>query len=81
MSFLTVIIEINLHLSLTTITVFYIFPQQIAYVFFLCLYTYTVLVKLPKQPAWMEWYVVAYISTLILEKLREIISAEPVELK
>ncbi|KAK4317577.1 hypothetical protein Pmani_011358 [Petrolisthes manimaculis] len=55
--------------------------HSIAYAFFLSLYTYVVLVKLPKQPAWMEWYAVAYISTLILEKLREIISAEPVELK
>lgn len=52
-----------------------------AYVFFLCLFTYLVLVKLPKQPQWMEWYVVAYISTLLLEKIREILSTEPVELK
>ncbi|XP_042218269.1 transient receptor potential cation channel trpm-like [Homarus americanus] len=55
--------------------------HSMAYVFFLCLYTYIVLVKLPKQPEWMEWYVVAYISTLILEKIREILSTEPVELK
>ncbi|XP_071516413.1 transient receptor potential cation channel trpm isoform X2 [Panulirus ornatus] len=55
--------------------------HSIAYVFFLCLYTYVVLVRLPKQPEWMEWYVVAYISTLILEKIREILSTEPVELK
>lgn len=54
---------------------------QIAYVFFLCLFTYVVLVRLPKQPEWMEWYVIAYISTLILEKVREILSTEPVELK
>lgn len=55
--------------------------HSIAYVFFLCLYTYVVLVRLPKQPEWMEWYVIAYISTLILEKVREILSTEPVELK
>ncbi|KAK8740113.1 hypothetical protein OTU49_003046 [Cherax quadricarinatus] len=54
--------------------------HSMAYVFFLCLFTYTVLVKLPKKPEWMEWYVVAYISTLILEKVREILSTEPVEL-
>ncbi|XP_045135397.1 transient receptor potential cation channel trpm-like isoform X2 [Portunus trituberculatus] len=55
--------------------------HSIAYVFFLCLFTYVVLVRLPKQPQWMEWYVIAYISTLILEKVREILSTEPVELK
>ncbi|XP_069984689.1 transient receptor potential cation channel trpm [Penaeus vannamei] len=55
--------------------------HSMAYVFFLCLFTYLVLVKLPKQPQWMEWYVVAYISTLLLEKIREILSTEPVELK
>uniref|UniRef100_A0A0P4WG93 TRPM SLOG domain-containing protein n=1 Tax=Scylla olivacea TaxID=85551 RepID=A0A0P4WG93_SCYOL len=55
--------------------------HSIAYVFFLCLFTYVVLVRLHKQPQWMEWYVIAYISTLILEKVREILSTEPVELK
>ncbi|XP_047469379.1 transient receptor potential cation channel trpm-like isoform X1 [Penaeus chinensis] len=55
--------------------------HSMAYVFFLCLFTYLVLVKLPKKPQWMEWYVVAYISTLLLEKIREILSTEPVELK
>ncbi|KAG0710418.1 Transient receptor potential cation channel trpm [Chionoecetes opilio] len=55
--------------------------HSIAYGFFLCLFTYVVLVKLPKRPQWMEWYVIAYISTLLLEKVREILSTEPVELK
>ncbi|CAL4083894.1 unnamed protein product [Meganyctiphanes norvegica] len=52
--------------------------HSIAYIFFLCLFTYVVLVKLPKEPQWMEWYVAAYIFTLFLEKIREILSTEPV---
>ncbi|KAK7065329.1 Transient receptor putative cation channel subfamily M member 7 [Halocaridina rubra] len=52
-----------------------------AYIMFLCLYTYMVLVKLPEYPEWVEWYVVAYISTLFFEKIREILSTEPAALK
>ncbi|XP_066967422.1 transient receptor potential cation channel trpm isoform X5 [Macrobrachium rosenbergii] len=55
--------------------------HSIAYTFFLCLFTYLVLVKLPKKPQWIEWYVIAYITTLLFEKVREILSTEPVELK
>ncbi|CAL4164580.1 unnamed protein product, partial [Meganyctiphanes norvegica] len=54
--------------------------HSIAYIFFLCLFTYVVLVKLPKNPDWMEWYVAAYIFSLLLEKMREILSTEPVKI-
>ncbi|XP_055688813.1 transient receptor potential cation channel trpm isoform X2 [Lutzomyia longipalpis] len=52
--------------------------DSLAYVFFLVLFTYTVLVKMEKQPNWQEVYSIAYITTLGCEKIREIISSEPV---
>ncbi|XP_076047574.1 transient receptor potential cation channel, subfamily M isoform X4 [Oratosquilla oratoria] len=55
--------------------------HSLAFMFFLCVYTYLVLVRLPEEPEWVEWYTVAYISTLLLEKIREILAAEPVELR
>lgn len=51
---------------------------QVAYVFFLVLFTYTVLVKMEMTPNWQEVYSIAYITTLGCEKIREIISSEPV---
>ncbi|KAB7493931.1 Transient receptor potential cation channel trpm [Armadillidium nasatum] len=52
-----------------------------AFLVFLCIFTYVVLVKLPAYPEWPEWYVLAYISTFLLEKLREILSSEPTKLR
>ena len=49
-----------------------------AYVFFLVLFTYTVLVKMEPAPKWQELYSIAYIVTLGCEKVREIVSSEPV---
>lgn len=43
---------------------------------FLVIYTYTVLVS--PTPSWHEMYCIAYITTLGCEKVREIISSEPV---
>lgn len=51
---------------------------QMAYVFFLLMFTYTVLVKMAPTPRWQEIYSIAYITTLGCEKIREIISSEPV---
>ncbi|XP_041563435.1 transient receptor potential cation channel trpm isoform X7 [Drosophila elegans] len=52
--------------------------DSIAYMFFLIMFSFTVLVKMDKMPRWQEWYSIAYITTLGFEKVREIISSEPV---
>ncbi|XP_020712699.1 transient receptor potential cation channel trpm isoform X4 [Ceratitis capitata] len=52
--------------------------DSIAYMFFLFMFTYTVLVKMGPTPRWQEVYSIAYIATLGFEKIREIISSEPV---
>lgn len=55
-----------------------IIPFQLAYVFFLVMFTYTVLVKMEMTPNWQEVYSIVYITALGCEKIREIISSEPV---
>ncbi|XP_055380249.1 transient receptor potential cation channel trpm isoform X3 [Condylostylus longicornis] len=52
--------------------------DSMAYAFFLVMFTYTVLVKMDTVPHWQEIYSIAYIFTLGCEKIREIISSEPV---
>ncbi|XP_033235010.1 transient receptor potential cation channel trpm isoform X5 [Drosophila pseudoobscura] len=52
--------------------------DSIAYMFFLIMFSFTVLVKMGPVPRWQEWYSIAYITTLGFEKVREIISSEPV---
>ncbi|XP_061501091.1 transient receptor potential cation channel trpm isoform X5 [Anopheles gambiae] len=52
--------------------------DSMAYVFFLVLFTYTVLVRMEESPSWQEWYAISYIATLGCEKIREIVSSEPV---
>ncbi|XP_070134682.1 transient receptor potential cation channel trpm isoform X3 [Drosophila bipectinata] len=52
--------------------------DSIAYMFFLIMFSFTVLVKMEPMPRWQEWYSIAYITTLGFEKVREIISSEPV---
>ncbi|XP_055631073.1 transient receptor potential cation channel trpm isoform X5 [Toxorhynchites rutilus septentrionalis] len=52
--------------------------DSMAYVFFLVLFTYTVLVRMEAYPSWQEVYSIAYITTLGCEKIREIVSSEPV---
>lgn len=54
------------------------FTFQLAYMVFLVLFTYTVLVKMEATPCWQEIYSIAYITTLGFEKVREILSSEPV---
>nr|CAD7576732.1 unnamed protein product [Timema californicum] len=52
--------------------------DSIAYIVFLVLYTYVVMVRMEQIPSWQEIYVIAYIVTLACEKIREIVSSEPV---
>lgn len=52
-----------------------------AYIVFLVLFTYTVLVKMNGSPCWQELYSIAYITALGFEKIREIVSSEPVAIR
>ncbi|KAM5298373.1 transient receptor potential cation channel subfamily M member 6 [Ctenodactylus gundi] len=48
-----------------------------AYLAFLMLFTYTVLVEMQPQPSLQEWLVIIYIFTNAIEKVREICVSEP----
>uniref|UniRef100_A0A5F8HBL9 non-specific serine/threonine protein kinase n=1 Tax=Monodelphis domestica TaxID=13616 RepID=A0A5F8HBL9_MONDO len=48
-----------------------------AYLTFLMLFTYTVLVEMQPQPTVQEWIVIIYIFTTAIEKVREIFISEP----
>ncbi|XP_058439983.1 transient receptor potential cation channel subfamily M member 6 isoform X2 [Marmota monax] len=48
-----------------------------AYLAFLMLFTYTVLVEMQPQPSMQEWLVIIYIFTNAIEKVREICISEP----
>ncbi|XP_049813711.1 transient receptor potential cation channel trpm [Schistocerca nitens] len=52
--------------------------HSIGYMVFLVIFTYVVLIRTEPNLSWQEIYVVAYICTLACEKIREIISSEPV---
>uniref|UniRef100_A0A1B6CRP1 Ion transport domain-containing protein n=2 Tax=Clastoptera arizonana TaxID=38151 RepID=A0A1B6CRP1_9HEMI len=52
--------------------------NSIAYVVFLLIFSYVVLFRMDQTPTWQELYCIAYISTMGCEKIREIISSEPV---
>ncbi|GAB1601203.1 transient receptor potential cation channel subfamily M member 3 isoform X4 [Argonauta hians] len=54
--------------------------HTISYMTFLVCFTYIVLLKTLPVPRWQEYYVIAYIGTLALEKIRMVIAAEPVQL-
>lgn len=54
--------------------------DSMAYVFFLILFTYTVLVRMRPTPNWQELYSILYIITLGCEKVREIVSSEPAQI-
>lgn len=45
------------------------------------LFSYVVLVRMETSPSWQEYYVIAYICTLGCEKIREIVSSEPVAVR
>ncbi|CAB3229066.1 unnamed protein product [Arctia plantaginis] len=55
--------------------------DSIAYILFLLMFTYTVLVKMAPTPSWPEIYSICYILTFLCEKIREIITSEPVAIK
>ncbi|XP_072007042.1 transient receptor potential cation channel subfamily M member 6 [Engystomops pustulosus] len=80
--------ETNLHihgsLSITRkICEFYSAPivkfwfHTMAYLLFLMLFTYVVLVKMEPVPSVQEWLVITYIFTNAIEKVREIFMSEP----
>lgn len=46
--------------------------SQMAYLAFLMLFTYTVLVEMQPQPSVEEWLVIIYIFTNAIEKVREV---------
>ncbi|XP_006527014.1 transient receptor potential cation channel subfamily M member 6 isoform X1 [Mus musculus] len=52
-----------------------------AYLAFLMLFTYTVLVEMQPQPSVHEWLVIIYIFTNAIEKVREICISEPSKFK
>ncbi|XP_033210686.1 transient receptor potential cation channel trpm [Belonocnema kinseyi] len=54
--------------------------NAIAYVTFLLLFSYTILVRMIEQPSWPEFFAISYIITMGCEKIREIVTSEPVAL-
>ncbi|MFT7813572.1 transient receptor potential cation channel subfamily M member 6-like [Arapaima gigas] len=54
--------------------------HTMAYLVFLMLYSYTVLVKMGPEPSIQEWLVIVYIFTTALEKVREVLISEPKKL-
>ncbi|XP_008120961.1 transient receptor potential cation channel subfamily M member 7 [Anolis carolinensis] len=50
--------------------------NTLAYLGFLMLYTFVVLVKMGELPSVQEWIVISYIFTLAVEKIREIFMSE-----
>ncbi|XP_060115795.1 transient receptor potential cation channel subfamily M member 7 [Heteronotia binoei] len=50
--------------------------NTLAYLGFLMLYTFVVLVRMEELPSIQEWIVIAYIFTLAVEKIREIFMSE-----
>ncbi|XP_070203392.1 transient receptor potential cation channel subfamily M member 3-like [Littorina saxatilis] len=54
--------------------------HTISYLSFLCIFMYTVLAKLRETPEWQELYVVSFVATLFIEKLRQIVAQEPVKM-
>uniref|UniRef100_H3CJN7 Transient receptor potential cation channel, subfamily M, member 1a n=1 Tax=Tetraodon nigroviridis TaxID=99883 RepID=H3CJN7_TETNG len=55
--------------------------NTISYLVYLMLYNYIILVKMERWPSLQEWTVIAYIITLGLEKVRQILMSEPGKLK
>ncbi|XP_063626908.1 transient receptor potential cation channel trpm isoform X3 [Cydia splendana] len=55
--------------------------DSIAYILFLLMFTYTVLVRMSHTPSWPEIYSICYIITFLCEKVREIVTSEPVAIR
>ena len=45
---------------------------QIGYIGFMMVFTYVVLIKMESKPSWQEVYIIAYIFTFGMEKVREV---------
>lgn len=58
----------------------FVLSIQIAYIVFLIIFSYSILVRMDTSPTWIEMYAIAYILSLGCEKVREIITSEPVVL-
>ncbi|KAJ8380728.1 hypothetical protein SKAU_G00015060 [Synaphobranchus kaupii] len=54
--------------------------HSMAYLVFLMLYSYTVLVKMKATPSPPEWLVIVYILSTAVEKVREVLISEPQKL-
>ncbi|KAJ8401541.1 hypothetical protein AAFF_G00378580 [Aldrovandia affinis] len=54
--------------------------HSMAYLAFLMLYSYTVLVKMRPKPSPQEWLVIVYILSTTVEKVREVLISEPQKL-
>ncbi|XP_043280353.1 transient receptor potential cation channel trpm isoform X2 [Venturia canescens] len=54
--------------------------NAIAYMIFLLLFSYCILIRMTDCPSWAEIYAIAYICTLGCEKVREIATSEPAKL-
>ncbi|XP_055889921.1 transient receptor potential cation channel subfamily M member 3-like isoform X5 [Biomphalaria glabrata] len=54
--------------------------HAIGYVVFLVIYCYVILDRLKQIPTWTELYTIAFIFTMGLEKIRQIIASEPVNI-
>ena len=50
----------------------YCVSLQLAYIGYLMLFNYIVLVKMERWPSTQEWIVISYIFTLGIEKMREV---------
>ncbi|KAM6960611.1 transient receptor potential cation channel subfamily M member 1-like [Aplochiton taeniatus] len=55
--------------------------NTIAYMCYLMLYNYIILVKMERLPCLQEWIVISYILTLGFEKIRQILMSEPGKLR
>ena len=62
----------KLHFIINFIRIFFFFFYQLAYLGFLMLYTFVVLVQMERLPSVQEWIVIAYIFTYAIEKVREV---------
>ncbi|XP_070543442.1 transient receptor potential cation channel subfamily M member 3-like isoform X2 [Ptychodera flava] len=50
--------------------------HSMAYMVFLIVFNYVVLVRMDEMPNWPEWYVIAYVITFTVEKTRELFLSE-----
>ncbi|XP_077989060.1 transient receptor potential cation channel subfamily M member 3-like [Glandiceps talaboti] len=50
--------------------------HTMAYIVFLVIFNYVVLVHMDSMPHWQEWYIIAYVVTFAVEKVRELFITE-----